>query len=163
MASHGIPFMPLPNLQPQGNGTSMESATAQLGGTSAKSQMVGLIGHPSPDFGIWRDILYEFGGYCGMKCMHSIKSETFCCEFPVVRLVLRSAAVSYRVFEHVSWVFKAEIVWIWSALSICCSMKNSLACGGVASCFKMSLMVVCPETSNSFFLGLFESGNATTH
>ena len=42
-------------------------------------------------------------------------------------------------------------------------MKNSLACGGVASCFKMSLMVVCPETSNSFFLGLFESGNATTH
>jgi hypothetical protein len=27
----------------------------------------------------------------------------------------------------------------------------------------MSLMVVCPETSNSFFLGLFESGNATTH
>ena len=37
-----------------------------------------------------------------MKFMHSIKSETFCCEFPVVRLVLRSAAVSYRVFEHVS-------------------------------------------------------------
>ena len=42
-------------------------------------------------------------------------------------------------------------------------MKSSLACGGVAYCFKMSLMVVCPETSNSFFLGLYESGNATTH